>query len=280
MGDEASVEKLEAALDLMQRMPPAKIEHSLSGLLNLVPEETDDLLQRIDQPLQTEMDPENGKQFLLCDYNRDGDSYRSPWSNKYVAQEGGDDIQDGLTPSEQLRSLEVLVNDIFALYVDQYYGKTALSSVYCWDLDDGDGFASCWLVKKSAEAAGYTKSGNWDSIHVMEAKKRPQGGNAYTYRLTSTVMIQLDASGDKLGNVNLSGSLIRQAEKNLTAADNQGHLENMGGMIESMENDLKGTTTQIYMGKTNEVLSAIHSRSGGPGGMLVGLANKAAAHAK
>merc|ERR1711966_10427 len=117
-----------------QRMPPARIEHSLSGLLNLVPEETDDLLQRIDQPLQTEVDPDNGKQFLLCDYNRDGDSYRSPWSNKYV----GPDMEDGLQPSEQLRQLEVLLNDVFALYVEQYYGKAALSSVYCWDLDEGE----------------------------------------------------------------------------------------------------------------------------------------------
>lgn len=43
----------------MRRLPPNKIEQNLNGLLNLMPEETDELLQRIDQPLQEATDPEN-----------------------------------------------------------------------------------------------------------------------------------------------------------------------------------------------------------------------------
>ena len=39
-----------------------------------------------------------GRDFLLCDYNRDGDSYRSPWSDKYFPA-----IPDGLQISELLR---------------------------------------------------------------------------------------------------------------------------------------------------------------------------------
>lgn len=38
-----------ACLDLMRRLPPKDIEKNLGGLLNLVPEATDELLQRIDQ---------------------------------------------------------------------------------------------------------------------------------------------------------------------------------------------------------------------------------------
>ena len=77
----------------MRRLPPNKIEQNLNGLLNLVPEETEELLQRIDQPLKEAKDPETvsppnvyflpnfnyfpqGRKYLLCDYNRDGDSYR------------------------------------------------------------------------------------------------------------------------------------------------------------------------------------------------------------
>ena len=26
---------------------------------------------------------QRNKDYLLCDYNRDGDSYRSPWTNEY-----------------------------------------------------------------------------------------------------------------------------------------------------------------------------------------------------
>lgn len=36
----------------MRRLPPNKIEQNLSGLLNLLPDETDELLQRVDQPLE------------------------------------------------------------------------------------------------------------------------------------------------------------------------------------------------------------------------------------
>lgn len=34
------------------------------------------VLGTIDQPLKIAADRETGKQYLLCDYNRDGDSYR------------------------------------------------------------------------------------------------------------------------------------------------------------------------------------------------------------
>lgn len=67
---------LNSSLNLMRRMPPAATEANLTGLINLLPDLTDDLLQRIDQPLKTAVDPSNGRTYVLCDYNRDGDSYR------------------------------------------------------------------------------------------------------------------------------------------------------------------------------------------------------------
>jgi capping protein beta len=80
----------------MRRLPPNKIEQNLNGLLNLIPEETDELLQRIDQPLKEETCPDTvsflffpivllvyhmnltpqGRKYLICDYNRDGDCHR------------------------------------------------------------------------------------------------------------------------------------------------------------------------------------------------------------
>lgn len=45
-----------------------------------------------------------GRKYLLCDYNRDGDSYRSPWSNAYEPPIEGD---DGFQPSPALRAMEV-----------------------------------------------------------------------------------------------------------------------------------------------------------------------------
>ena len=57
--------------------PCAFLFASLKCLLELVPEDVaEDLLSNVDQPLQVAKDSKLGKQYLLCDYNRDGDSYR------------------------------------------------------------------------------------------------------------------------------------------------------------------------------------------------------------
>ena len=53
------------------------------------------------------VDNENNK-YLHCDYNRDGDSYRSPWTNHYLPPLPiGPDGEGGLIPSSKLRELEV-----------------------------------------------------------------------------------------------------------------------------------------------------------------------------
>ena len=41
-----------------------------------MPELCEDLLSSVDQPLKIARDKTVGKDYLLCDYNRDGDSYR------------------------------------------------------------------------------------------------------------------------------------------------------------------------------------------------------------
>ena len=80
----ASIEsQLDCALDLMRRLPPQQVEKNLSDLIDLVPDLTEELLAAVDQPLKVVRDRTAGKDYLLCDYNRDGDSYRSPWTNTY-----------------------------------------------------------------------------------------------------------------------------------------------------------------------------------------------------
>lgn len=59
--------------------------------------------------IETEYDSAAGREFLKCEYNRDGDSYRSPWSNKYFPQGS----EDAVYPSNDLLSLEQKANDVF-----------------------------------------------------------------------------------------------------------------------------------------------------------------------
>ena len=67
---------LDCALDLMRRLPPSDIEDNLAGLIDLVPDLCEHLLSAVDQPLKIAHDSGSKRDYLLCDYNRDGDSYR------------------------------------------------------------------------------------------------------------------------------------------------------------------------------------------------------------
>ena len=59
----------------MRHSSRAAIRPCCTELVDLVPDLTDDLLNTVDQPLQLAKDAK-GNAYLLCDYNRDGDSYR------------------------------------------------------------------------------------------------------------------------------------------------------------------------------------------------------------
>ena len=50
-----------------------------------VPDLCEDLLSSVDQPLKIARDKQVGKDYLLCDYNRDGDSYRLVTTVKIIS---------------------------------------------------------------------------------------------------------------------------------------------------------------------------------------------------
>ncbi|KDN34846.1 hypothetical protein RSAG8_12078, partial [Rhizoctonia solani AG-8 WAC10335] len=71
-----SEDVLDSMLDLMRRLPPTRVEENVALLCEMSPDYADDLLGSVDQPLQVRHDKGTGKEYLICDYNRDGDSYR------------------------------------------------------------------------------------------------------------------------------------------------------------------------------------------------------------
>uniref|UniRef100_H2ZCW4 F-actin-capping protein subunit beta n=1 Tax=Ciona savignyi TaxID=51511 RepID=H2ZCW4_CIOSA len=240
--------QLDYALDLMRRLPPQKVEKNLSDLIDLVPELCEDLLSSVDQPLRVLRDKQTGKDYLLCDYNRDGDSYRSPWSNTYDPP-----LSDGAKPSDRLRDIEVSANSAFDSYRELYY-EGGISSVYMWDLDHG--FAGAILIKKVGDSSPKIK-GCWDSIHVIEVVVS-LGRNAH-YKLTSTVMLWLQTSKAASGTMNLGGSLTRQVEKDTAVNDGNSHIANIGKLVEEMENKMRNTLNEIYFGKTRDIVQDLRS---------------------
>ena len=243
--------QIDSALNLMRRLPPSSMESNLSGLVNLLPALTDDLLQRVDQPLKIGVDEGNNQKYILCDYNRDGDSYRSPWSNKYFPE-----LDDGFAPSDSLRNIEEEANRVFEAYKNLYF-EGGVSSVYLWDADDG--FAGCFLIKKEiTEKKRSVSSGCWDSVHVVEVSEL--GNGSAVYKLTTTVMISVIVPGDKTGKVDLSGGLTRQVEKTAKFdASVNTHLVHLGKMSEEQETTLRTSLDELYVQKTINILSKVRS---------------------
>jgi F-actin-capping protein subunit beta len=246
-------DQLDCALDLMRRMPPSQIEDNLANLIDLVPDLTEHLLSAVDQPLKIATDATARRDYLLCDYNRDGDSYRSPWTNKYDPPLG-----DGAVPSPELRKLEVQANEVFDIYRDLYF-EGGVSSVYCWDLDDG--FAAVILIKKTQDSTkkGQPMKGTWDSIHVVEVQ---EGGRNAHYRLTSTVMLTIETETVATGRVSLAGSLTRQSERDFEVNEVSPHVSNIGRMVEDMELQLRNTLETIYFGKTMDIANELRQAVG------------------
>lgn len=153
--------------DLLRRLNPKHTAEHLANILTLAPDLTEDLLSSVDQPLAVRRCKQTGRDYLLCDYNRDGDSYRSPWSNQFdppldEAGVGGvgaggsnEGAGEGAVPGERVRKMEVKANEAFDVYRDLYY-EGGVSSVYLWNLDDG--FAGVVLLKKGKD---------WHSIGIQ-----------------------------------------------------------------------------------------------------------------
>lgn len=275
---------IDAALDLMRHLPPQNLEANLSGVVALAPAVTEEVLSRVDQPLRVSNDPTAGRAYVLCDYNRDLDSYRSPWSNRYfpALPDGGD------LPSIRLRRLEARANDVFDMYREQYY-QGGVSSVYLWELDDDadvadadaalgaecdlGSFAGVFLVHKDVPRAGkggegkekneeLLEKGHWDATHVVEVT-RGQPGAGVHYKLTSTVALYFSTPVSTVGSLfSMAGSVTRQVEQMGAGGDDHEHIVTVGRMIEAMEGKLRSSLDELYFKKTREVVEHLRASDG------------------
>jgi F-actin capping protein, beta subunit len=97
------------------------------------------------QPLREATDAESGRRYLLCEYNRDADSYRSPWSNKYDPP-----LEDAYMPRPELRKLEVYSNTVYSII---YAQSTAFNAAF-----QATDFASllCYTAHSCSELAWWS----------------------------------------------------------------------------------------------------------------------------
>ncbi|KAK4047076.1 F-actin-capping protein subunit beta [Microbotryomycetes sp. JL201] len=217
----AEGDAIAASLDLFRRLPPHKVAENLEELCRVFPEYADDLLGAVDQPLKVLTDKQ-GRQYLACDYNRDGDSYRSPWTNDYDPP-----LADGTQPSAKLRELEESINDAFDVYREQYY-EGGVSSAYLWDVDDG--FAGVVLLKK----------GEWTKRDFPSSL----ANQSVEQSMTRAVAVHPGTLVEVSGPIDLAS-----AKATLSS-----HVCNIGRMIEDMELKIRNSLQEVYFSKTRDIL--------------------------
>jgi capping protein beta len=191
----------------------------------------------------------------MCDYNRDGDSHRSPWSNKYSPEMD----EDAFFPSARVREIEIEANELFDTYRMLYY-EGGVSSVYLWDIEGG--FAGCFLIKKNVSGDRYVNKGSWDSINVVEVNE--ESTSKANYKLTSTVILHMEVDKEVVGKSILAGSLTRQTELNSVVDADKTHLANIGRMIEDQESEMRNNLNELYIQKTREIVNSVRNAHAAP----------------
>lgn len=151
---------------------------------------------KIDQPLEYG-EGDDTERFLKCEYNRNGDSFRSHWTNKYYPPIEDDGEEPPYTVSGELQVMEDYANQLMREYVKLYFGF-CISSVYFFETTD-TGFGACFLVKKDIDNEEGLKEGVWDSIHSFTVDT-PADGKQTSYTLVSTIYMHLKSGDSESGS--------------------------------------------------------------------------------
>ncbi len=204
------------------------------------------------QTLEIAIDQSNGREYLKHEYNRDGDSYRSPWTNKFYPE-----CDATFFPSAPLLKLEQKCNQVFEQYVKLYYDY-AISSVYFADTPT-PGFNASFLVKKELQDVQTIKYGNWDAIHIVNCAIN---GAKAEYKVISTVMITMETNMDVLGKMTVAGSCSKTTSQTValpadfaTNSDAH-HLRVVGKMIENHEGQLRTEVADNYINKQRQIINS------------------------
>jgi capping protein beta len=199
--------KLQECVSLLKKLPISKFDDTITALSNLIYEE-DDLLNEFLQKCDNRIEIHKGEdEFIKSEYNRDGDSYRSPISNKYYPHS-----EDAVYPSSEYKEFELKLNKMFNLYTKQYYSPNTISSAYVWGLGQNvsEGFAVAVLIKNKLDVENNIDNANWDSINVLNITFTDGDEKAVLYKLTSSINLIMHFRHKVCGHVNLSGTLCRQ----------------------------------------------------------------------
>jgi len=249
---------IKECIQINQLMPIIDIDKNIDAISSVIYDNDDllnEFLQKVDNRTKVCKDDPKGE-FIMCEQNRDGDSYRSPFSNKYFPAS-----EDGKLPSQPLRKLEELLNKMFKIYVRLYYSTSTICSVYCWELGEtlAEGYGVAVLIKNSLSGQKKINTGSWDSSNLITVtfEEHGSGKKKANYNLITTVNLAMAFESKICGKVCLSGTIARSSRLSKEVNDytnDEAHITNIGVLVEEMENNIRNTLDTIYCMKSKQII--------------------------
>ena len=210
--------------------------------------------------------------FIESEVNKDGDSYRSPWSNTYFPP-----IDSNKLLPKELRELEQKLNELIKLYKKIYYNEDAISSAYITYSDDqiSNGFTCTIYIKSNINNSPYLKDDSFlettNIVLVKFVRERSDEPNKekikINYKTNTIFLFKLNLKG--LDNCIYNGTKNCECKKSTYTTnyfDFEKHLKYIGTSIEENEGSLRLKLDKIYLEKNNFIIKEIRMKEGQEGG--------------
>ena len=259
----------ESLNNLIRIFPPDKLPLLKEKILSLDNEKNDlikDVFKNVPILLKVNNSDPLGP-FIECDINKDGDSYRSPWSNQYFPN-----IESNKFLPNELRQLEEKLNTFIKLYTKMYYGESAISSVYFKIKDNSisNGFYCYTLIKNNISKSDKLKENSFiDSIHITTItfmRENAQGKEQIKAIYKTKSNFIYDIKLKDFDNACFNGN-NKTAENTKTAYldnyfDNETHISLIGSFIEENEEILRNQIDGYTLEKNNSICNDIRNLNG------------------
>lgn len=209
--------------------------------------------------------------FIESDYNKDGNSFRSPWSNTYFPP-----IESNKLLPKELRELEERLNKLIKLYLKIYYSEDAISSAYISFQDEtiSSGFNCCVLIKSRVVNSEYLKDTSFlESSNIISVKFMRERANEPNkekikaiYKTNTIFLFKLELKG--FDNCIYNGTKNCDCTKTTYISnyfDYEKHLKYIGNSIEENEGSLRLKLDKVYLEKNNYICKEIRMEEGQDG---------------
>ena len=248
-------DKIKEVYQLLRHTNPSKIERRRDDAITISADIEEEVLQTVDVPLKLVTDTVNNTQFIACEFNRDLDSYRSPFSNQYFPP-----LDDGQEIPERLRQMEIKANNAFASYCHLYY-TGGISSVYLWEIDDNV-FGLGVFIRNEIDTELRGGQHIKGCINCADTVEVDESNSTAVYKLTSSAIVNVEMDIGLGTPLTISGSTSASKTKNAKWANDDDHLINIGQLVEGNSADFKDTIDGIFVGKMKQIKDILSNSDG------------------